>query len=160
MEKSKNNIKLDDINKTESTKKSFSEKIFHFIKFSSVSIICTLSEYVLFYFLTPFLCKMINQSLAEGISTAICYILATVACFFLNKHLVFKSKNNGLKEAIKFFAIATPKMLITTFLVPLIIFLLKIDLNILKTLTNVVIQVILFFLGYVFQKIWVFKDCK
>lgn len=141
-------------------KTNFKNKITHFIKFSSVSMICALSEYVLFYFLTPFLCKIMNQYLAEGISTAFCYILATTACFFLNKHFVFKSKNNGFKEALKFFAVATPKMLITTFLVPLIIFLLKIELNIFKTLTNIVVQVILFFLGYVFQKIWVFKNCK
>lgn len=160
MAKIKNNIQSDDINKTENSKKSFSERLFHFFKFSSVSIICTLSEYVIFYFLTPALCNLMEKSFAEGLSTAICYILATVACFFLNKYLVFKTKGNAWKEAGKFFLIALPKMIIATFCVPLIIFLLGIEKNIAKTLVNVIVQIVLFFLSYVFQNIWVFGKKK
>jgi len=133
------------------------EQIFHFIKFSGVSITATILEYILFYFLTPLLCKTMSQPVADGLSTAICYILATVLCYVLNKYLVFKSEGNTIKEAIKFFAVATPKMLITTFMVPAVIALLQTDLNIVKTLINICIQTVLFFVGYIFQKIWVFK---
>lgn len=156
----KNNIQSDDINKTESTRKSFSERLFHFFKFSSVSIVCTLSEYVIFYFLTPVLCNLMEKSFAEGLSTSICYILATIACFFLNKYVVFKTQGNVWKEAGKFFLIAFPKMIITTFCVPLIIFLFDIEKNIAKTFVNIIVQIMLFFLSYIFQNIWVFGKSK
>lgn len=145
---------------SKSSKNSFSEKLSHFLKFSSVSIICTLSEYVVFYFLTPALCNVMEKSLAEGLSTSICYILATIACFFLNKYVVFKTQGNVWKEAGKFFLIALPKMIITTFCVPLIIFLFGIEKNITKTFVNIIVQIVLFFLSYIFQNIWVFGKSK
>ena len=129
----------------------------HFIKFSGVSIFATILEYVLFFFLTPLLCRWMNQTIADGLSTALCYLLATILCYVLNKLFVFKTKGTDLKEAFKFFAVATPKMLITTFLVPAFIALLNTDTNIIKTLINICIQTVLFFVGYLFQKIWVFN---
>lgn len=136
------------------------EQFFHFIKFSGVSIFATILEYILFYFFTPVLCRLMSQPVADGLSTAICYILATILCYILNKLFVFKTKGTDLKEAVKFFAVATPKMLITTFMVPAVISLLNTDLNIMKTVINICVQTVLFFAGYVFQKIWVFKSNK
>jgi len=135
----------------------YNNKFLHFIKYSGVSLAATLLSFVLFYFLTPILCSFMQSSLADGLSTAICYILATIFCYVLNKLLVFRSKNNTIKEAIKFFIVATPKMLITTFCVPFFISLLHTDLTIIKTLVNFTIQTMLFFIGYIFQKIWVFS---
>lgn len=132
-------------------------KILHFLKFSGISMGATFLEYILFYFITPLLCLKMSQPVADGLSTAICYVLASILCYILNKIFVFKTENKSIKEAIKFFAVATPKMLITTFAVPAVIAFLNTDLNIVKTIINICIQTILFFVGYVFQKIWVFK---
>ncbi|MCQ2576799.1 MAG: GtrA family protein [Treponema sp.] len=134
------------------------ERILHFLKYSSVSVIGTTLEYVLFFFMTKIMINFFNQALADGLSTAICYILAALFCYFMSKIFVFKTKTRSFTEALKFFAVATPKMLITTFLVPLVISLLNIKASLLKTVVNMIVQITLFFLGYVFQKLWVFNE--
>ena len=136
------------------------DSIIHFVKFSGVSIFATLLEYILFYFLTPLLCMLMSQPVADGLSTAICYLLATILCYLMNKYFVFKTDEKSIKETLKFFAVATPKMLITTFMVPAVILILKTDSSIIKTLINVCVQTVLFFAGYVLQKIWVFKNTE
>lgn len=137
--------------------KLWQQKAIHFIKFSSISIIGTLLEYVVFFFVVRALNKVLEKTLADGIATAFCYILAAIFCYVMNKIFVYKSKKKSISEVIKFFAIAIPKLALTTFSVPFIIQLLNVENSFLKTVINAVIQSILFFAGYIFQTIWVFK---
>lgn len=156
---------MDTDNTTEPKKESsLVKEVLSFIKYSSISVSSVILEYVLFYFLVQLLDNFLEEKLADGIATAFCYLLATIMCHILNKIFVFKSKCKSRKdvviEGVKYYAVALPKMLITSFCVPLVISLLSIESPVLKTLVNIIVQTVLFFVGYIFQKFWVFKNNK
>ena len=137
--------------------KLWQQKAIHFLKFSSISVTGTFLEYVIFFFVVKFFDSLMDEKLADTIATALCYILAAIFCFIMNKIFVYKSNRKSFSEVLKYFAIAIPKLALTTFSVPFVIQLLNINNSFLKTVINALIQSVLFFLGYIFQSIWVFK---
>lgn len=163
--------------KSKKEKFDFKKEFIHFVEFSSVSVVGTLLQLVLFYFLIKFSNRMFpeNHDLADGLTTAFCYFLCHIGQYTVNKFFVFKTGKNGFSETAKYFTITFIKLIIASFLVPYLFNILEPSLlklftnwelesetvlkltSFTKTVINAFVQLVLFCMAYFFQKVWVFK---
>lgn len=108
------------------------------------------------YFLSYALFKYLGVH--YEINTVFSWIAAVLFAFITNKLIVFQSmsKNNTLKEMIKFFAAR-----LTTLGVDLLLtFLLIAVLALSEWIAKISVQFIILVLNYVFSKLFVFKNSK
>ena len=128
-------------------------RIFSLIfKYLFSSLAAFITDIVLFWLLTNIF------SIGVITSTVAARIVSSIVNFFLNKKMVFKSKESLPKSLAKYYLLAIPVMLISAFGVKGICLLTNIDdSSIIVTAIKLIVDIILFILNYNIQKKWIFK---
>ena len=128
-------------------------RIFSLIfKYLFSSLAAFITDIVLFWLLTNIF------SIGVITSTVAARIVSSIVNFFLNKKMVFKSKESLSKSLAKYYLLAIPVMLISAFGVKGICLLTNIDdSSIVVTVIKLILDIILFILNYNIQKKWIFK---
>lgn len=128
-------------------------RIFSLIfKYLFSSLAAFLTDIILFSVLTKFL------SVGVIASTVIARAVSSLINFFLNKKVVFNSKESLPKSIAKYYLLAIPIMLISAFGVKGISILTDVPADsLIVTAIKIVVDIILFILNYNIQKKWIFK---
>lgn len=90
------------------------------------------------------------------IATIIARIISSFINYLLNNGVVFKSDENKLKTAIKYYILVVIQMFVSAFLVDNLYKLIKID----ATFIKIPVELFLFICNYLIQKIFIFKRGK
>ena len=127
------------------------KQVRQFVKVSIVSSTGQLIDLLVFYILTSILADTYFNTF---LSNALSVIFSTIYCYIFNRIWCFRSNGKKRKEAPAFFALVIFKLLTSSFLVAHIhVWLPSINLLIVKIL----VDFILFFLGYYIQSKYIFK---
>jgi len=126
-------------------------------KFASVSIISMLIDYISFLIIFT---AMLQTSIKEGqailLATILARIISSLFNFTTNKKLVFKHKSN-IKETMKrYYTVVACQLTASATLV----YLLRITTGLIPGISKLIVDFILFFIGYKFQRKYVFKRRK
>ena len=123
-----------------------------FIKYIMVAGISFLIDIVLFTIFN----KIFNFSFKIILATILARIVSSFINYLLNRDKVFKSDENKVKTAIKYYILVVIQMFVSAFLVDNLYSLLKIDATIIK----IPVELFLFVCNYLIQKVFIFKKVK
>ena len=127
------------------------------IKYLLSSGAATLVDLILFYFLLRF-------GASVGITTLYATVIARLASslvnFCINRKIVFHSSGNPAPTLLKYYTVAVPIMLASAGGVWLLSYIFKADAAGLKTVFKMIIDTLLYFVGFRLQREWVFKSAK
>lgn len=127
------------------------------LKFTASSLFAFTIDYILFLTTNALLLKYgMADELAMAVSKVFARVVSAVVNYFVNKKFVFNKGNKAQSSAIKFYALAA-FILTMNYLLD---WLLSIVLPIPLFITEVIVQVGLFFVNYFLQKRLVFKAKK
>src|SRR5574344_1962570 len=110
------------------------------IKFTCSSMFSALIDLIIFRLL---MLLPIDKYMAIGIGTVVARIISSIVNFIINKWWSFESKGKTTKEAMQFFILFLVKMLLSSGMVSL--------------LSNIPIDILLFFMAYYIQKKYIYK---
>ncbi len=130
------------------------KELLKFVKFSMASMSSAAVDILIFTFISNVVFAEVS-AYSLFIATAIGRICATLFNFFLSKYFVFKVKIETKIALIKYYGLAIAKMLLSWLLV-LILYTLLFSAN--ETLIKIPVDILLFFIGFILQKKWVFKN--
>lgn len=120
----------------------------HLFRFCLLPLFITKDVYAIGSLLT-----FTGENLLSFSSTAFARVLSSILNFFLNKNVVFKSKEKTSSVAIKYFSLVAFSLLLHSALVALLEMLTG-----LYTLSYVISQIICFIMNYFIQKKFIFKS--
>ena len=123
-----------------------------FIKYIMVAGISFLIDIVLFTIFN----KIFNFSFKIILATILARIVSSFINYLLNRDKVFKSDENKVKTAIKYYILVVIQMFVSAFLVDNLYSLLKID----ATFIKIPVELFLFICNYLIQKVFIFKKVK
>jgi len=123
-----------------------------FIKYIVVAGISFLIDIVLFTIFN----KVFNFSFKIILATVLARIVSSFVNYLLNREKVFKSDENKLETAIKYFILVIIQMFVSAILVDNLYDLIKID----ATFIKVPVELFLFICNYLIQKLFIFKKGK
>ncbi len=121
------------------------------IKYSISSIIAAIIDIIFFKL---FLHIKIDTSNNIMYSTILARIISSIANYILSKKVAFKDKSNALKTIVKYYTLVIIQVIMSGLLVTIIYKLI----NISETLIKIIIDTVLFFIGYRIQRKWIFKN--
>ena len=127
------------------------KQVRQFVKVSIIASTGQLIDLIVFYLLTTILG---DTYVLTFISNALSVIFSTIYCYVFNRLWCFRSNRKKRKEAPAYFALVIFKLLTSSFLVAHIHELLP-SINLL--IVKIIIDFILFFVGYVIQSKYIFK---
>ncbi len=133
--------------------KNILKDLFKFTKFSIASIVSAIIDLLIFTFISSVIFPEVS-AYSLFIATTVARVLATLFNFFLSKHFVFKIQIETKLALIKYYFLAVMKMLLSWLLVLVLYKILSYN----ETVIKIPVDCILFFVGYILQKIWVFKN--
>jgi putative flippase GtrA len=93
---------------------------------------------------------------ATIIGTAIARIISSIVNYSMNRSIVFDNKDNVGYTVIKYYMLCIIQMICSGLLVVILYEKVKWDTTILK----IIVDVMLFFISFQIQRIWVFKEKK
>ncbi len=125
-----------------------------FVKFLVVSLSSSVIDLLLFSIFC-FMCKKLVPEFGYYIvaSTVAARILSAIYNYSLNKNKVFKNRDGVSKSAVRYVILAVVNMAASAALVYLFFDMLHFN----ETLIKVVVDTVIFFLGFQIQREWVFK---
>lgn len=129
------------------------------IKYLFSSGAATLVDLLLFYLLTRFASQIFCGFTTLG-ATVTARIVSSLVNFCINRKVVFHNKNNLAKTILKYYTIAVPIMLASAGGVALLGYIFHAEAAGLKTLFKMIIDTILYFVGFRLQREWVFRPAK
>ena len=121
-----------------------------FLKYIFVAGISFLIDITLFAFFN----RILNFSFNIILATILARIISSFINYLMNRDKVFKSTENKLKTAIKYYILVIIQMFISAFLVNNLYGLFKINATIIK----VPVELFLFICNYIIQKLFIFKS--
>ena len=98
--------------------------------------------------------------LAEPVCNVAARVFSSFFNFNVNNRLVFKSEEPYGKTLLRYYSLAVPQALASTFLLTLFVNLLHIESPIGSTMVKIVGDGVLFVLSFFIQKFWVFSSNK
>jgi glycosyltransferase involved in cell wall biosynthesis len=126
------------------------------IKYMSSSMISSFVDEVMFYLFTLlFGAALGNYSVF--VCTAAARVISSTLNFIINRR-IFDSKGKMSSTVIKYIITATITMCLSATIVHILRELINVDAAILQTLMKVVVDIVLFFLNFRAQRMWVFKE--
>jgi len=123
------------------------------IKFSCSSLLSFIIDFTLFSILI-ILTKNLNESISITISNVTARVFSSSFNFYINKTYVFRSKENTLKAAVKYFGLAVCIMIGNT----LILHVLYEYMIGSKLISKLITEIILFIISLTVQRLFVFKS--
>lgn len=126
-----------------------------FIKFLFSSFSSSLIDLVLFHMFTTMLHDRFIQYIA--VSTVLARVISATYNYLINSHVVFKSTENPIRSALKYFGLAVIQMCLSAVFVTLGCAALPF---LPEVVVKIVIDVILFFISYTIQRELIFKKRK
>lgn len=130
------------------------------LKYLASSLFSTLVDLIAFYLLTKFLGPHLPLWCNEFVCTAIARITSATCNFILNKRVVFGNKDDVGKTLLRYTALAVPVMLTSAGCVKLLKWLFGATYPIVVTLIKMLVDTILYFVNFRFQRAWVFAKRK
>ena len=115
------------------------------IKFSLSSIISFIVDYIAYIIFNIILKNVI-------LSNIISHIISSTTNYLINKNIVFNSKNNTFKTALKYFSLVIGILLLNTLILS---FLTSLNINI--YLAKLITELLLFFISWLVQKNEIFN---
>lgn len=123
-----------------------------FIKYILVAGISFLIDIVLFTIFN----KIFNFNFKIILATILARVVSSFVNYLLNRDKVFKSDENKIKTAVKYYILVVIQMFVSAFLVDNLYKLININ----ATLIKVPVELFLFICNYIIQKVFIFKRGK
>ena len=134
----------------------------YFFRYTLSSLLSSAVDLIAYFLLTRFLSGSLTGLALTSAATVIARILSSLLNFFVNKTLVFQSKERTGSAIVKYYALAIPQMAAQALLTHGVYSLLHISGNLtgLRTLIYAVVMTVLYFISYSIQQRWVFAPQK
>ena len=134
----------------------------YFFRYTLSSLLSSAVDLIAYFLLTRFLSGSLTGLALTSAATVIARILSSLLNFFVNKTLVFQSKEHTGSAMVKYYALAIPQMAAQALLTHGVYSLLHISGNLtgLRTLIYAVVMTVLYFISYSIQQRWVFAPQK
>lgn len=129
------------------------------LKFMSTSIVSFLIDMAFYAVILFFLRGVPDQKLAILEATVGARIVSSMANYFMNKKVVFKAKGDTGRSMLRYYVLAAIQMLISAGGVTGLTTLFKWG-NGLSLVAKLIVDTLLYFLSFYFQRTWVFKKRK
>ena len=123
------------------------------LSFVFSSLLSMLVELVVFYLCIKFLFDGVYEVL---LATAVARVISSVVNFTINRSKVFDSDSNLARSIFRYIVLAVPLAIASTVSIEGLVWLVKFNAPIAKTLIKCVVDVILFFVSFRIQQNWVF----
>lgn len=96
---------------------------------------------------------------AAFIATVCARVISSLINYYINKKKVFEYDENKGNTLLKYYALAIPQMLISAFAITYVtkFFAIKTTATLLTSVIKFIIDVIIFIVNYIIQRVWVFK---
>lgn len=120
------------------------------LKFSASSLLSFVIDYSLFTVLV----KLLAFPLSAG--NVVARIISSIFNFFINKRFVFHNKDKIWKAALRYFALVAALLVLNTVLLRLMVAYVLPD----EMWSKLVVEVVMFFVSWTVQKMFVFKKKK
>lgn len=125
-----------------------------FIKYLMSSFSSFIVDITIFQ-LFIFLLARYDDDLRIWVATIVARVISSVVNFLINKKLVFQNDEGIGVPAVKYFSLVITEMLSSGFLVSVIYSIIRIP----ETIIKLLVDLILFFSGYIIEKVYIFdKD--
>lgn len=134
--------------------KKYIEKYKTFLRYVMVAGFSFILDISLFAVFSKIILRTLSAKIF--ISTICARIISSVINFLLNKNYVFKSDANYLKSAVKYVTLVIVQMLVSATAVSLIVGYFEFE----EVIVKFFVDVILFFINYFVQRIFIFKRSK
>ncbi len=131
------------------------DRILSFAKFALSSMTAALIDMAVFQFLCFMLRGSFESKLYAGIATVIARVVSSTYNYLINYFVVFKSKEKHLGAVVKYAGQAALKMVLSAVVTTYILSLVATNFEL---FVKIPVDVALFFLGYVIQKLLVFRN--
>ncbi|NLC96396.1 MAG: glycosyltransferase [Erysipelotrichaceae bacterium] len=125
----------------------------HFFKYIISSLTSALIDILLFALLTKVVFNNSNTSKTIFLSTLFARICSSLFNYTVNKNIVFSNKVSSKKTFFKFYTLSVLLMIISWGFVTWLYRLFRVDTTVIKIL----VDLILFFVSYQIQRLWIFK---
>ena len=134
----------------------------HFFRYTLSSVACFFVDTGLVYLLNLLLHGILQDPLLSAVVTAGARAISSVANFFMNKKLVFKTNVSTGSAMLRYYALAVPQMAAQWLLNQGIYSLFHISEEAagLRTLIHILVMCVLFILSFTIQQRWVFAPKK
>lgn len=129
------------------------------LKFMSTSIISFLIDLGMYSLALFFLQGMESSKLAILIATVFARLISSLVNFWLNKKVVFKAKGNTGGSLARYYALVVVQMLLSACGVNGLVALFSWGKG-LSVVAKIIVDTILYFVSFYFQRTWVFKRSK
>lgn len=126
----------------------------NFIKYAMTSISATAIDFAIFYMLSNYVLSDLSLGMCVLLSTVIARVISSTLAFLVNRNVVFKSKDNFVKNILKFYSLAAIIMFCSAELVTLFVYLFGGG----KTFTKLFVDLCLFFVSYQIQQRFIFNS--
>ena len=134
-------------------------RVYRFIfAFFLSSIVSFLADISVFYLICKIFGKLLG-SWVEFTATVFARVISSLINFKINKKKVFHCKTKSKNTLIKYYCVALPQMLISAGVVSILSAIFSAGAG-LSTVIKIIVDCILFFIGYRLQQNWVFNDTK
>ncbi len=134
----------------------------HFFRYLLASLLSALADAGLFALLSWLLCERLAGLLLTAVPTVCARGISSLLNFFLNKQLVFQSKESTGKALLRYYALAIPMLLAQLGLTHVLTVLFHVSgsQTALRSALYVLVMTVLFLSSYVIQQRWVFHNPK
>lgn len=131
------------------------------IKYTANSLISSLLDLIIFYLIMRFVFHGDEDGFA---AVAICTVSARVLSnsfnFAVSQIIVFGNRSNAKRSLKKYLVVTVIQMMLSALLVYVISWVVRSDHSAITTAIKMPVDVTLFFVGYYFQRKWVFNENK
>ncbi|MBQ8891792.1 MAG: glycosyltransferase [Bacilli bacterium] len=148
---------LEEVLETEIKKKKiddYASGIERFIKYAFISVVSMIIDLSLFTLFNKYILLNLVKNNIIILSTICARIISSIFNYLCNKKIAFKTQNKH--SALKYFALCIIQMFVSGILLQKFYLIIKIN----TTLLKLFIDLIIFFVNFTIQKIWVFKEDK
>lgn len=134
----------------------------HFFRYTLSSLVCAGLDTVSYWLLSLLLGGVLHSFALTAAAGVGARIISSLANFFMNKDLVFRTQVDTRRAIGRYYALAIPQMLTQILLTQGLYALLHVSDRAggLRTLWYVVVMVVLYFVSYTIQRRWVFAPQK
>ena len=132
----------------------------HFVKYGISSIVSSLIDEGVYALLNKLLCCVLSGFIFTAVAAGGARVISSLCNFFINKKLVFKSKEPTGKALLKYYALAIPNMVLQILLTHGVYLLLGVEecQTLLRTVLHFAVMLVLFVFSFIVQKRWVFAN--
>lgn len=134
----------------------------HFFRYTLSSLVSAVADVAAYTLLSRWLSPMLTGLALTTAAGGIARFLSSLLNFFMNQHLVFRTKVHTGKAMVRYYCLALPQMVAQVLLTEgsYILFRVSQDSGFLRTLLYTLVMVALYFLSYMIQQRWVFAPQK